>query len=81
MIDEACFPEGTVIKVKGKEIGEVYPCSLGWGFHCYGTDIGGEGLDSKADALTCLREDHASYLSGLKSKYKSISEEYKEAFN
>lgn len=56
------YPKSTIIRDRnGKAIGEVYSdkdikgC---WGYFCYASDTGGDGIDSYIDAIHLLLDEH-----------------------
>lgn len=61
MKNNPVFENGTVIVHANKEIGEVYPCAIGWGYHHYKSDLGYEGADSKKEATEELIKENRQW--------------------
>ena len=77
-MEDAVYPNGEIIRDgSGEEIGEVYPMEKDdmfkgkfdnkgaqgeWGYLHYASDLGGDGIDTKEDALQMLKDDHDQYL-------------------
>lgn len=49
--------EVDVVKIQGREVGEIYRNKYGWGYLNYATDFGADHIDSRRDAIEALMWD------------------------
>jgi len=72
------YEGGEIIKIEGVVIGEVYPDGHNpttWGYLVYGDDNGADFVDSKAQAIEDLCQDHQDWMADLEEQRKEIEKQ------